>query len=65
MPLSARQRHAIQMAFRWRADECPTLGFVTFRGPEPLLVRYPILCVFSGGPAPLSTPPSFIEQFIF
>ena len=29
-PSSAHQRNAIQVAFRWRADDCPTLnaGFV-------------------------------------
>ena len=32
VPSSARQRNAIQMAFRWRADDGPILnaGFVAF-----------------------------------
>ena len=29
-PSSTRQRNAILMAFRWRADDCQTLNFVIF-----------------------------------
>ena len=53
-PSSARQRNAIWMAFRWRADDGPTLnaGSVAlwfFRGSGPELLRTPIVCDFSGG----------------
>ena len=51
------------MAFRWRADDGPTLnagliapGFV--RGPGPVFLRNPIFCDFQGvcGPDPCPTP---------
>ena len=29
---SDRQRNAIYMAFRWQADDCPTLNAVIFQG---------------------------------
>ena len=49
-PSSARQRNAIQMTFRWRADDGQTLnaGFAAFcysRGSGPVLL-------FSGGSGP-------------
>ena len=42
------------MAFRWHADDDPTLnaGLVAaifFRGSRPVLLENPIFCVFSGG----------------
>ena len=45
------------MAFRWRSDDGPTLnaGLVAlcfFRGSEPVLLRNPIFCDFSGGSGP-------------
>ena len=47
-PSSARQRNAILMAFRWRADDGPTLNSCSvdlgfFRVSGPLLLRNPIL----------------------
>ena len=46
-PSSARQRNAIEMVFRWRADDGSTLnaGLVAllfFRGSLPVLQRNPI-----------------------
>ena len=45
------KRH--EMAFRWRADDGPTLnaGLVAaiFRGSGPVLLENPIFCDFSGG----------------
>ena len=51
VPSLARQRNAIEMALRWRADDGQTLnaGFVIFRGSGPVLLRNPI---FSGGQEP-------------
>ena len=47
------------MAFRWRADDGPTLnaGLVAlwfYRGSGPVLLRNPIFIFFQGGPDPLS-----------
>ena len=63
---SARQRNAIKMAFRWRADDGPTLnaGLVAlwfFRGSGPVLQGNPIFLWFfmgggGGGRDPLSPP---------
>ena len=44
-PLSARQRNAIKMAFRWRADVCPTLNLAW------------LLCDFQGIRTSMSTKP--------
>ena len=59
-PSSARQPNAIYMAFRWWADDGPSLssGFAAlrlFRGSGPVLLRNPIfLWFFRGrGPDPL------------
>ena len=75
-PSSACQLNAIQMVFRWRADDGPTLntGLVAwrfFRGSGPVLVSNPIfLWFFRGGgsdslpptpPPPLDSP--MIEEF--
>ena len=63
-PSSARQRNAIEMAYRWRADDGPTLdaGFVAlwlFRGSGPVLQRNPIfLWFFRGGGGADFLPPS-------
>ena len=63
-PSSARQRNAIVMAFRWRADDGPTLnaGLVAlwfFRGSGPVLLRNPIfLWFFRGRLLPPPPPPS-------
>ena len=55
------------MAFRWRADDDPTLNaglvvFENFRGSGPVLLRNSLcFCDFSGGgggPDPLPPPPS-------
>ena len=57
-----KQYRVIYMAFRWRADDGPTLntGLVAYwlsRGSGPVLLRRPIyLCFFKGGPDPLSPP---------
>ena len=50
-PSSARQRSAIEVAFRWRADGGPTLnaGLVAlwfYRGSGPVLLRNSIFCDF-------------------
>ena len=47
------------LAFRWRADDGPTVnaGLVSlwfFRGSRPILLGNPIFCDCSGGPDPLS-----------
>ena len=43
-PSSVRQPSAIYMAFRWRAEDGPTLNFVIlFRGSGPVLLGNPIL----------------------
>ena len=47
----AHQRNAIEMAFCWWADDCPTLnaGLVAlwfFMGSGPVLQRNPIFCDF-------------------
>ena len=59
-PSSARQRNAIEMAYRWRADDGPTLiaGLVVcdFTGSGPVLLRNPIFVIFrwgGGGSTPL------------
>ena len=51
-PSSTRQRNAIKIAFRWRADDGPTLNadlvaLWFFRGSGPVLVRNPICLRFS------------------
>ena len=53
-PSTARQRNAIEMAFRWRTDDGQTLnvGLVAlcfFRGFGPALQRNPIFFVISQG----------------
>ena len=60
-PSSARQRSPIYMAFRWRADDGPTLKIVSeyegcpgsfvilFRGSQPVLLGNPILLWFLVG----------------
>ena len=62
-PSLARQRYAIEMAFRWRAHVDPTLnaGLVA-RGSGQVLLRNPMFCDFSGGggsglPVPPPPPP--------
>ena len=60
-PSSARQRNAIEMAFRWQADDGPTLkaGLVAlcfFRGSRPVLLRKPIFLEFSRGVRTLAPP---------
>ena len=43
-PSTTRQRNAILMAFRWRADDGTTLnaGLVILRGSGPVLLKTPI-----------------------
>ena len=57
-PSSARQRNAIEMAFRWRTDDGPTLtAGLVFDGIRTSISRKPCICVifFLGGhPDPLS-----------
>ena len=58
-PSSAHQRNAIKMAFRWWADDGPTLnaGLVAaiFQGSRPVLLENPkFLWFFRVGPDPLS-----------
>ena len=61
-PSSGRQRNAIEMAFRWQADDGPTLyaGFVAlrfFQGIRISIAKNTLyFCDFSGGPNPLSPP---------
>ena len=66
-PTSARKRNAIQMAFRWRVDDGPTLnaGLVAlcfFRDPDQYCHGTLYFCDFSGGwsrppvPPPLDPP---------
>ena len=52
LPSSARQRNAILKAFRWHADECPTLNAglaaAIFQGIRTCIARKPyIFCDFS------------------
>ena len=54
------------MAFRWRADDGPTLnaGLMAafYRGSGPVLLENPIfLRFFRGGPDPLPPPPLWIR----
>ena len=61
-PISARQRNAILMAFRWRADDGPTLnaGLVAlcFSGdPDQFCYETLYFCDFSGGGGPDLLPP--------
>ena len=46
------------MAFRWRADDGPTLNasFVIYRESGPVLLRKPIFVVYQGGLDPLYPP---------
>ena len=37
------------MAFRWRADDGPTLNAVILKGSGPLFLRNTIFCDFQGG----------------
>ena len=72
-PSSARQRNAIKMAFRWRADEGSTLnaGLVAlgfFRGSGPILLRKPIALGFfrgwgGGGGADIPVPSVSVHMF--
>ena len=60
-PLSVHQRNAIKMAFRWRADDGPTLnaGLVAaiFQEIRTCIARKPcIFVIFQEGPDPLSLP---------
>ena len=62
-PSSARQRNAIYMVFRWRADGGPTVnaGLVAlwfYRASGPVLLRNPIFCNFSGGGGLVPCPPT-------
>ena len=50
------------MAFRWRADDGPTLNaglaaFVIFQGIRTSIAKKPYVCYFSGGRDPLPPPP--------
>ena len=56
-PSSAHQQNAILMAFRWQANDGPTLnaGFVALglsRGSGPVFLRNPIAVIFQVGPNP-------------
>ena len=68
-PSSARQRTAIQMAFRWRANDGPLLnaGLVAlwfFRVSRPVLLRNTIfLWFFWGGGGPDTLPPVWIRPW--
>ena len=59
-PSSARQRNAIEMAFRWRADDGPTLNaslVALCQGIRTSIAQKPyIFVIFQGGPDPLSPP---------
>ena len=64
-PSSARQRNAIEMVFRWRADEWPTIkcwlgSFEIFRGSGSILLGNPIFLRFfmGGGGVRTHYPPS-------
>ena len=64
IPLNAGHHQLTSNAFRWRANDGPTLnvGFVAlrfFRGSGPVLLKNTLyFCDFSGGvPEPLSPPP--------
>ena len=67
-PSSARQRNAIEMVFRWRADDglyCVSLAgrwwlgsFVIFQEIRTIIAKKPyIFVIFLGGPYPLPPPP--------
>ena len=63
-PSSTHQRNAIEMTFRWRADDGPTLNagllgsFVIFQGIRTSIANKPyIFVIFRGSPDPLSPPP--------
>ena len=61
-PSSARQRNAISMAFRWRADDDPTfnagLVALSFLGFRTSIAKKPFIFVIfqGGGRDPLSSP---------
>ena len=60
-PSSARQRNAIEMAFRWRADDGPTLNaslVALCQGIRTSIAQKPyIFVIFQGGPDPRVPPP--------
>ena len=68
-PSSARQRSAISMAFRWRADDGPTLnaGLVPFQEILTSIAKIPYIFVIfqrgdrSGSPAPHLDPPMMVN----
>ena len=69
-PSSTRQRNAIEMAFRWRADDGPTLnaGLVAsrfFRGSGPKLLRTLYFCNFPGGGGPPAPPPPPLDPHMY
>ena len=63
-PSSARQRNAIYMAFRWRADNGPTLNAgLILQGICTSIAKKPYSFVsFQGGPDPLS--PSSLSSLV-
>ena len=57
------------MAFRWRADDGPTLNAgllaAIFQGIRACIARKPyIFVVFQGGPDPLPPPPLWIRTWV-
>ena len=69
-PPSDRQRNAIEMAFRWRADDGQTLNADLvaswfFRGSGPVLLRNPtILWLFRGKRPPASPLDPYMQAYI-
>ena len=62
-PSTARQRNAIQMAFRWRANGDPLVSFVVLQGIRTNIAKKPYIFMIGSGPPVSPSGSARVYQF--